>query len=68
MKDNNFASNSKLAERSKHLYIWIFPNYDWMNEKFGKRITYLRAISEYAKENVNEEDIKEVLNVIKMTR
>ena len=35
-----------------------------MTEKFGKGITYLREISKYAKENVSENDIKEVLKVI----
>ena len=55
-------------ERSKHMHIWIFPNYTWMNEKFGKGITYLRDISEYAQKNVNEEVIKEVLNVIEKVR
>lgn len=55
-------------ERSKHLHIWIFPSYNWMTEKFGKGITYLRAISEYAQKNVNEEQIKEVLNVVEKIR
>lgn len=55
-------------ERSKHMHIWIFPNYTWMNEKFGKGITYLRDISEYAQKNANEEVIKEVLNVIEKVR
>lgn len=22
-------------ERSKNFHIWIFPHYDWMNQKFG---------------------------------
>ncbi len=51
-------------ERSKHLHIWIFPNYDWMTEKFGKGIKHLRDISEYAQKNANEQDINEVLEVI----
>ena len=51
-------------ERSKHLHIWIFPNYHWMTEKFGKGITYLREISEYAKKNSNEEEIQKVLDTI----
>ena len=55
-------------ERSKHLHIWIFPNYKWMAEKFGKGIKYLRDISEYAKNNVNENDIKEILEVIDKIR
>ena len=51
-------------ERSKHLHIWIFPNYDWMAEKFGKGISYLREIAEYAKNNHNEENSRKVLEVI----
>ncbi|MBQ9659124.1 MAG: HIT family hydrolase [Clostridia bacterium] len=55
-------------ERSKHLHVWIFPNYKWMTEKFGKGIKYLRDISEYAKKNVNENNIKEILNTIEKIR
>ncbi len=55
-------------ERSKHLHTWIFPTYSWMTEKFGKGIKYLRDISEYAKKNVSEDDIKEILNVIQKVR
>lgn len=51
-------------ERSKHLHIWIFPNFKWMTEKFGKGITYLREISEYAQKNSNEDNIKKCLNVV----
>ena len=29
-------------ERSKHFHVWLFPNYNWMQEKFGKGIKYLR--------------------------
>lgn len=55
-------------ERSKHLHIWIFPNYDWMTEKFGKGIKYLRDISEFAQKNVTENNIKEILNIIEKIR
>ena len=51
-------------ERSKHMHIWIFPNYDWMTEKFGKGVKYLRDISEYVQNNSTDENISEVLNVI----
>ena len=51
-------------ERSKHFHIWLFPNYEWMQEKFGKGITYLRDINEYVIENATEEDKKEVLEVV----
>lgn len=51
-------------ERSNHLHIWIFPNYEWMNVKFGKGINYLRAINDYAKENINSEKIEDIMNKI----
>ena len=51
-------------ERSKHFHIWLFPNYDWMQEKFGKGIKYLRDINEYVIQNAKEEDKKEVLDVV----
>ena len=55
-------------ERSKHFHIWIFPNYIWMTEKFGKGIKYLRDVSEYAQKNASESDVKEVLNVVESIR
>ena len=55
-------------ERSKHLHVWIFPNYDWMTQKFGKGIKYLRDISEYAQKNVTDEDIKEILEDIEKVK
>ncbi len=48
-------------ERSKHFHIWLFPYYDWMREKFGKGIKYLRDINEHVIQNVTEEDKKNVL-------
>lgn len=50
-------------ERSKHFHIWLFPNYDWMQEKFGKGIKYLRDINEYVIQNATEESKKEVFEV-----
>lgn len=55
-------------ERSKHFHLWIFPHYDWMTEKFGKGINYLRAISEYAREHNSPNNINEVLNVVERVR
>ena len=55
-------------ERSKHLHIWIFPNYDWMTRKFGKGITYLRDISAYVQEYATKEDRNKVLEVIEMVK
>ena len=51
-------------ERSKHFHVWLFPNYKWMEEKFGKGVKYLRDISEYAIENVTQKDIEEVLKIV----
>lgn len=70
LKELNIVKEVTLVqeERSKHLHIWIFPNYSWMTEKFGKGITYLKDISEYAQKNVNEENIKEVLKVVEEIR
>ena len=70
MKELNITNEVTLVqeERSKHLHIWIFPNYDWMTEKFGKGIKYLRDISEYAQKNANERKIKEVLEVIERVK
>lgn len=52
-------------ERSKHFHFWMFPNYEWMQEKFGKGIQYLRDINEYAIENATEKDKEEVLETAK---
>lgn len=70
LKELNIVNEVTLVqeERSKHLHIWIFPNYNWMTEKFGKGITYLREISEYAQRTVNDEKIKEVLDVSQKVR
>lgn len=51
-------------ERSKHFHVWLFPNYNWMQEKFGKGVKYLRDISEYAIENVTQKDMEEVLEIV----
>ena len=55
-------------ERSSHFHLWIFPNYDWMTEKYGKGITYLRDIFTYAKENAADETKQEVLAAIEKVR
>ena len=55
-------------ERSKHFHVWLFPTHEWMVEKFGKGISYLRDISQYAKENANEETIAQVLSIVDNVR
>lgn len=51
-------------ERSKHLHIWIFPTYDWMVEKYGRGITFLREIMEYSKEHATKNDIQSVIDTV----
>ena len=66
LKDFNICSEVTIVQedRSSHFHIWLFPYYDWMKEKFGKGVTYLREICSYVKENSTEDDVKEVLEVI----
>lgn len=70
LKELNIAKEITLVQEecARHFHIWIFPNHTWMSEKFGKGVTYLRDISEYAQKNVTEEKIKEVLDIIKKIR
>ena len=70
LKELNITNEITLVqeERSKHFHIWIFPNYPWMIEKFGKGVSYLRDISSYAQDNIIEDKIKEVLAVIKKVK
>lgn len=51
-------------ERSFHFHLWIFPTHDWMIEKFGKGISYIRDICFYARERSTSEDKKEILNSV----
>lgn len=55
-------------ERSQHFHIWLYPYYDWMNEKFGKGIKYLRDINEYVIKNATEKDKKEVFETIEQLK
>lgn len=55
-------------ERSKHFHIWLFPYFDWMKEKFGKGIKYLRDINEYVVQNATEKDKQEALDTIEQLK
>lgn len=39
-------------DTAHHFHVWVFPRYDWMSEKFGKKTPSLRPIMEYARENL----------------
>ena len=48
-------------DTAHHFHLWVFPRYDWMSEKFGKKTPSLRPIMEYARERLKtEENIKKV--------
>lgn len=70
LKTLNITSEITLVqeERSKHFHVWIFPMHEWMIEKYGKGITYLRDISKYVQENATEKDINETLMVADKVR
>ena len=65
IKDLKIAETVTLVqeERSKHFHIWIFPNQEWMQEKFGYGLQYLREINAYARENASDEDVIRVIKV-----
>ena len=65
IKDLKIAETVTLVqeERSKHFHIWIFPNQEWMQEKFGYGLQYLRKINAYARENASDEDAIRVIKV-----
>lgn len=39
-------------DTAHHFHVWVFPRYDWMSEKYGKKTPSLRPIMEYAQENL----------------
>ena len=63
IKDLKIAETVTLVqeERSKHFHIWIFPNQEWMLEKFGYGLRYLRDINAFAKDNASDADIENVI-------
>ncbi|QQR77267.1 MAG: diadenosine tetraphosphate hydrolase [Candidatus Moraniibacteriota bacterium] len=56
-------------DTSHHFHVWIFPRYKWMSEKFGKKVSSLRPIMEYARENLktteNLKDVEEAITKLK---
>lgn len=50
-------------EKAKHFHIWIVPMHDWMAQ-FGKNVRNIKEIINYAKQNFEEENKKELLESI----
>ena len=51
-------------ERSMHFHFWVFPNQDFMTEKFGMGISHIRDICAYARENASDAQINKILETI----
>lgn len=51
-------------ERSKHFHMWIFPHYDWMDQKFGRGVSYTRDICDYVLEHATLDDKQKALKAI----
>ena len=43
-------------DTSHHFHLWVFPRYEWMVEKFGRKIQSVRPIMEYAREHMKTKD------------
>lgn len=37
---------------SSHFHLWLFPRYDWMEEKFGTKLDSIEEIMRFAKETM----------------
>ena len=56
-------------DTSDHFHVWLFPRYEWMAERFGRKIQSVRVIMEYARENLKtEENLAKVDEAIKNMR
>lgn len=66
LKELNITQEVTLVqeERSKHFHFWIFPNQDWMTQRFGKGVSYIRDICEYLRNHATEGDKKKALETI----
>jgi len=50
-------------DTSAHFHVWLFPRYDWMLEKFGRKIQSVRPIMEHAREKMKTEENLDTLTV-----
>jgi diadenosine tetraphosphate (Ap4A) HIT family hydrolase len=56
-------------DTSHHFHVWLFPRYDWMAEKFGRKIQSVRTIMEYSRENMKTtKNLKKVDEATKKMR
>lgn len=56
-------------EGSAHFHIWLRPHYEWMEDRFDHSLSTLRAVNQYARENLNTvESIQEILAAVELIR
>ena len=56
-------------ERSGHFHLWLFPRYEWMDEKFENSLSTVRDIMFYARENKkSEENIADILSTVNLIK
>lgn len=56
-------------ERSGHFHLWLFPRYEWMDEKFENSLSTVREILFYAKDkHKTEENIADILATVEIIR
>ncbi len=56
-------------EDSKHFHLWVFPRYEWMEEKFGTGIRSVKPIMQWAQEHLDTTDnLNQVLDFIKQLK
>lgn len=72
LKDNKICDLFNVVIQEKdgvHLHVWIYPQYDWMKEKFKNTMGYVKEIFDYAKTNLktpeNLQRIIETSNLVK---
>ncbi len=72
LRSNDVCQEYNLILEEKHNYhfhIWLMPRHKWMLEKFGKVLKNIKAIQDYATENMrteeNFEQIKKTCEILK---
>jgi diadenosine tetraphosphate (Ap4A) HIT family hydrolase len=48
---------------TSHFHVWLFPRYQWMEDKFGRKIESVKSIMEYSRENMKTAGNIEMVDV-----
>lgn len=56
-------------DTSSHFHVWMLPRYDWMKEKFGRKVESMRPIMEFARQEMKtEENTAELYEYLRQLR